>query len=411
LARALAHPKYALIISDKLAKHFQEDKVNVVLGFTVGGIILAQNIAKSLAARTVIAEMKNDRMVFAKGYSIKEGDKVLIVDDVLRPPTGDPIRRALKKVENETKGTVVSIGVVVDRSTKDPHFKVKTVRLAKIKFRVWTPESCPLCQRGVPLTDLSSPDTDPLGLLYSLPDEENRPFLANMLRDVFKHLKKGKLLEEILSFYRPLHELHGRKPERVAILGSYDNFSIMDYIARIVSRLRFYAITSRVIYQKDSSKRRELRPENYEAMNDFLRKIIHSCQYIIVIYAGAGGQFIETAWCSESHKPTLGLVPLRPLSFLDLKGCDYLIYSKSKNILFCNGSKAREKGCERIGGWICEKNKNCPFPSSGLSKMILDLYITSRSMFLVGSDNLNNFEEPIRVFLQNKGVLKLDDIF
>jgi hypothetical protein len=231
-----------------------------------------------------------------------------------------------------------------------------------------------------------------------------------MLRDVFKRLEKGKLLDEILSFYRPLHELPGRKPERVAILGSYDNFSIMDHIARIVSKLGFYGITSRVMYQKDSSERRELRSENYETMNDFLRKMIYSCQYIIVIYAGAGGQFIETAWCSESHKPTLGLVPLRPLSFLDLEGCSYLKYSKSKNILFCNGFEAWKKGCKIIGGWICEKNKTCPFVSSGLSKMILDLYITSRSTFLVGSDNLNSFEKPIRIFLQNKGVLKLDDI-
>jgi len=240
---------------------------------------------------------------------------VLVVDDVLRPPSGEPIRRAIETIRRETKVVVKGVGIVVDRSTIEPDFGVKTVKLARIDFKVWAPESCPLCRQGIPLIDLSSPDTDPLGLLYSLTDEPDRTILASMLGKIFEKLKEGKLLAEIMSFYRPTLELPGSKYDRVAILGSYDNFSVMDHIAKFVSSLGFYAITSRVIYEKDTGDRKELGPYKYEAMNDFLRKLIHSCQYILIIYSGAGGQFIETAWCSESHKPTLGLVPLRPFLF------------------------------------------------------------------------------------------------
>lgn len=406
---ALAHSEYASALGEKVASQFIKDKIATVVGFTVGGSILAESVARFLNARSVIAEMKENEIILGKGYEIKENENVLVVDDVLRPPSGEPIRQAIEAIKNQFKGIVKGVGVILDRSTAECDFGVKIAKLAKIDFRVWSPELCPLCKQGVPLVDLSQPDTDPLGLIYSLSEEPDRLTLANMLGKIFEKLEEKKLLQEIMNFYRPTLELPGWKYERVAVLGSYDNFSIMDQIAKIVSGLGFFSITSRVIYDKDTQERKELRPYKYEAMNDFLRKMIHSCQYVIIIYSGAGGQFIETAWCSESHKPTLGLVPLRPLSFLDLKGCEYLLSGKH-NVLFCNGFQGLEQGAELVGGWICEKQKNCPFPSSGLTKMILDLYATSRTMFLVGADELKNFEPTIRAFLHNRGVLRPTDI-
>jgi len=407
---ALAHSECASTLSNKLASQFRDDKIDAVVGYTIGGAILAENVARYLGARSVVAELKGTKLILGKGYEIKENENVLVVDDVLRPPSGEPIHQAIEAIRSSTKGIVKGVGVIVDRSTAEYDFGVKTVKLARIDFKVWSPETCPLCRQGVPAVDLSSPDTDPLGLVYSLSDEPDRMALVTMLGKIFEKLEERKLLEEIMSFYRPTFELPGWKYERVAILGSYDTFSIMDHIARIVSGLGFYSITSRVIYEKDTLERKELRPYKYEAMNDFLRKMIHSCQYVIIIYSGAGGQFIETAWCSESHKPTLGLVPLRPLSFLDLKGCEYLFFGKQDTVLFCNGFKGVEQGAELVGGWICDKHKNCPFPSSGLTKMILDLYATSRTMFLVGADELKNFKSPISTFLRNRGVLKTTDI-
>lgn len=407
---ALSYDEYATELSKKIASYFREEKIDAVIGYTLGGTILAEKISSFLSARPVIAEMKNNKLVLAKGYEIKEGEKILVVDDVLRPPSGEQISNAIKEISKRYRGIVKGVGAVVDRSTKEYNFGTKTITLAKINFNVWTPEQCPLCKQGVPLVDLSTPDMDPLGLIYSLSDESQRMVLASMLTKIFEKLNERQLLNEILSFYRPTLELPGSKYERVAILGSYDNFSLMDYIAKIVSSMGFYSITSRVVYKKNTLEREEFRPYKYEAMNDFLRKMIHSCQYVIIIYSGAGGQFIETAWCSEAHKPTLGLVPLRPLSFLDLEGCKYLTLNKSKNVLFCNGFQALEQGSELVGGWICEKHKNCPFPSSGLTKMILDLYATSKTMFLIGADELKNFEKPIHIFLNNRGSIRATDI-
>ena len=400
---ALAYSQHASTIGKMLADKFQGDKINAVVGFTVGGTTLAKNVAEHLKARPVLAERKEGKITFAPGYVIEKGDNVLLVDDVLT--TGQLIDQMLGAIRNKTQGTPKGVGVVVDRSKREPNFRVKTVRLVRISMKLWPPKSCPKCKQGIPLTDLSQPDTNIFGVLYSLP-EEVRPVIGSTYRDILTKLQEGKLLDEILTFYKPIRDLPGRKWQRVAVLGSFDNFESMDNVAEYVSSLGYYAITSKLVYEKNTRERKGFTFENYESMNDFLRKMIFSCQYVIIIYPapGSGGQLIETAWCSESNKHTLGLVPFPPWVCYDPKACDYLGYCSSQGVFFCKGFSAYKSGARLLGGWVCNKRKSCPFPSTNLTKMVLDLYATSETMFLIGGEP-KNFKEPIHAFLKNKGTL------
>ena len=397
---ALAYPEYASQIGKKLAGEFQEERIAVVVAFTVGGRELAESVAKHLEARFVRAEVKEEKIVLSKGHAIQQGENVLVVDDVLT--TGQLIHEALATILDNTQGVPRGVGVVVDRSQKTPDFGVKTVSLATIAMNLWPTESCPKCQQGIPITDLSSPDKQPLSILKSLP-QEIRPVFAMTYKEYLEEIKAGKELAEVLKVYRPTHEFPGGKPDRVAILGSFDRMGMMIKLGKYVASLGYYAITSKLLFEKKSGRTKELRPYLYESMNDFLRRMIYSCQFIIVVYTEAGGQYIETAWCSESNKPTLGLAECRPPKYSSLESCKYLRHDESQKILFCLGLNAWESGDEVAGGWICDKNETCPFPSSGLTKMILDLYTTSRTMFLLGSDHDENFEIPIPDFLENKG--------
>jgi len=407
---ALAYREHASRIGKKVADEFQGEGINVVAAFTVSGIALAQSVAKHLGAKLIFGERKEDKIIFARGQAIGEGDNVLVVDDVLT--TGELIHQVLATIRNETKGVPKGVGIVVDRSKKEPDFGVKTVSLIRIDMHLWPPESCPKCEQGIPLTDLSSPDIDVFAVLYSLP-EEARTVLANTYQDILTKLEEGKPLEEILTLHMPTMDFPGRKWERVAVLGSFDDFSSMDKVAEYVASLGFYTLTSKLMYEKNTGERKELRHEDYESMNDFLRKMIFSCQYIIIIYSvpGSGGQFVETAWCSESNKPTLGLVHFPPWMAYSPKTCDYLGYDDTQRIFFCNGFNAYESGTQLIGGWICDKRKACPFPLSNanLTKVVLDLYATTRTMFLVGGEP-KNFQRPIGVFLKNKGVFRSTEL-
>ncbi len=200
---ALAYPEHASTIGKRLADEYQEDNIDAVVGFAVGGIILAKSVAAKLNARLVLAERKKDKISFSRGQVIEEGENVLIMDDVLT--TGELIHQALSTMRNETRGVVKGVGVVVDRSKKVLDFGVKTVSLLRIDMNLWPPGSCPKCAKGDPLTDLSSPDKNPSAMLETLP-EEVRPVLMVTYLDILQDLKAGKPLEEVLRIYRPTHE-------------------------------------------------------------------------------------------------------------------------------------------------------------------------------------------------------------
>ena len=192
---ALAYPEIASKIGKKLADEFQGDKINVVVAFSVSGIRLAESLAEHLKARVVRAERKEDKIILARGYTIEEGDNVLVVDDVLT--TGRLIHQALRTIRNETRGILKGVGVIVDRSKKEPDFGVRSVSLVRIDMNLWSAESCPKCEQGIPLTDLTSPDTNVFAVLYSLP-EGVRPILASTYDDILKELEKGKPVQTII---------------------------------------------------------------------------------------------------------------------------------------------------------------------------------------------------------------------
>ena len=93
-------------------------QVDVVLGPTTGGVILAYECARQLGVRGIFAEEVGDdiggtRRELRRGFAIAPGERVLLVDDVIT--TGGSLLEMLPAVE-QAPGDLVSISVLVDRS-------------------------------------------------------------------------------------------------------------------------------------------------------------------------------------------------------------------------------------------------------------------------------------------------------
>ncbi|MHA2067223.1 MAG: hypothetical protein ACXABY_22875 [Candidatus Thorarchaeota archaeon] len=389
-------------LAKMLADEFKGKEVDKVLGFSVGGNRLATYLGDFLNAVAILGEKKDGAVVFPSETKIEDGDRILVVSDFLT--TDDYILPVLGAIEGSTGGSVIGVGLVVDRRTEDTDLGVKTVSLLRTKLSLWSEETCPLCKEGVPLTDFSSPDTDSFSVVYSVPEDERNAMVESYL-DFFKNIGENGLRKEIASYYKPRHELPGEKFERAAVLGSFDNYNDIDCVAKIVSELGYYGITSKLIYQKDAGRKHGWGPYSYESMNDFLGRMIFSCQYAIILYSREGGQFIETMWCSQSNKPTLGIVYVRPWEMENPGSCDYMF--KGPGYLYCDGVEALRSGSEKVGGFICIDQKECPFPSSKLTKMILDFYAISHAMDLIGTDSSDNIAAVIESFLVSRGNMDL----
>jgi len=96
-----------------LADEFTADKIDVVIGPALGGVVLAYEMAKQLNVRGIFAERTQGQMQLRRGFEIKRGEKVLVVEDVVT--TGGSTREVMQIVK-ELGGEVMGIGSIVDRS-------------------------------------------------------------------------------------------------------------------------------------------------------------------------------------------------------------------------------------------------------------------------------------------------------
>jgi orotate phosphoribosyltransferase len=147
--RVLQSPLHTEQLCRMIADHFRDQKIEVVAGPTTGGIILAFETAKQLGVRGIFAEKTGEKeRAFKRGFNIKPGERVLIVDDILT--TGGSIRQTIDAVK-KLGGNIVGIGVMVDRSEQEMDFGVPLFSCLHAETITYPPEDCPLCRAKIPL--------------------------------------------------------------------------------------------------------------------------------------------------------------------------------------------------------------------------------------------------------------------
>jgi orotate phosphoribosyltransferase len=154
--QVLQHPEYVEILCRKLASLFKDDEIEVVVGPTTGGVIIAYEVAKNLKTRSIFAEPEGEGRVFKRGFGLKKGERVLIVDDILT--TGKSVNEVIDLVK-KNDGEIIGIGLLLDRSGGKVSFGYPLKPLAITEVKNYTPEECPLCKKGEPLVKPGSRKT------------------------------------------------------------------------------------------------------------------------------------------------------------------------------------------------------------------------------------------------------------
>lgn len=148
----LRNPEATVNACHFFAERFRDENIDVVVGPTTGGVILAFETGRQLGVAAAYAERASDGSSgreIRRGTTFAPGTRVLVVDDIMT--TGGSIRETLAALESHPV-EVVAVGVLVDRSAGATTFgDVPLVAIASQKFDAWDADSCPLCEQGVPL--------------------------------------------------------------------------------------------------------------------------------------------------------------------------------------------------------------------------------------------------------------------
>ncbi|MEW6189111.1 MAG: orotate phosphoribosyltransferase [Actinomycetota bacterium] len=147
-AMVCQYPDVTNALARELAIPHQKSEVNVVITPAIGGIILGYAVAQFLGCRMVFAERERKKLSLRRGFSIKAGEKVLVVEDVVT--TGGTIKEMIDLVKGYG-GEVIGVASLIDRS-EDEVFEKPLHSLVKMKIKSYSSEDCPLCKRGIPIS-------------------------------------------------------------------------------------------------------------------------------------------------------------------------------------------------------------------------------------------------------------------
>lgn len=157
--QVLQWPQQTEQLCRALADHYRSANVEVVVGPTTGGIILAYEVARQLGVRGLFVENDPDhpgQRALRRGFQIHPGERVLIVDDVLT--AGTSLREVIAAL-TPFQPDIVGIGVLIDRSQGQTDFGVPLHALLHLTVPSYAPADCPLCADGQPLVKPGSRKT------------------------------------------------------------------------------------------------------------------------------------------------------------------------------------------------------------------------------------------------------------
>ena len=149
----LKQPALCTKICEQMAANLKDSGATTIVGPTTGGIIIAYDVARYLGLEAIYAEPGDEGRVFKRGFSLDKGQKVAIVDDVLT--TGRSIFEVIDLVQSY-EADIVGICLMLDRSNGKVTFDYPFSALAQVEANNWEPENCPLCAKGVEITQRGS---------------------------------------------------------------------------------------------------------------------------------------------------------------------------------------------------------------------------------------------------------------
>lgn len=124
-----------------LADKVRQFDCDTVISPALGGIIVGQEIGRSLGKRHIFAEKDEGKLVLRRGFQISPSEKFVVVEDVVT--RGGRVQETIDIVHAHG-GTVLAVGVIVDRSgAAKPDFGCPFVSLIEMNVETFRADKLP----------------------------------------------------------------------------------------------------------------------------------------------------------------------------------------------------------------------------------------------------------------------------
>jgi orotate phosphoribosyltransferase len=125
-------------LATKIKNEFND--FDLILSPAMGGIIVGYELGKILDKQTIFSERVNGEFKLRRDFQIKQGDKVLIVEDVIT--TGKSSLECSKLVK-ANNGNIIGYACIIDRSNGKSFIKEKIISQVELNIPTFKKDNLP----------------------------------------------------------------------------------------------------------------------------------------------------------------------------------------------------------------------------------------------------------------------------
>ncbi len=157
-AKVLEDPQHATSVGAELARRMAGD-VDRVMSPPLGGILVGYEVARGLRRPFQFPERGADGLFqLRRGFSVHPGDRIAVVEDVVT--TGRTTRELMNLIRGHG-AEPVCLGAIVDRSESHEVDGFPIHALVRLEIPTYAYGECPLCARGIPISQPGSRKQEP----------------------------------------------------------------------------------------------------------------------------------------------------------------------------------------------------------------------------------------------------------
>jgi orotate phosphoribosyltransferase len=147
-ALLLQHTDVAADVCGRLADKLRDIECDTVISPALGGIIVGQEVGRSLGKRHIFAEKEAGGLVLRRGFEIAPNERFIVAEDVVT--RGGRVQETVDIVRARG-GQVAGIGVLVDRSGGErPDYGCPFVSLIEMNVETFPADRVPADLAGIP---------------------------------------------------------------------------------------------------------------------------------------------------------------------------------------------------------------------------------------------------------------------
>tara|TARA_B100001250_G_scaffold370866_1_gene355301 strand:+ start:270 stop:851 length:582 start_codon:yes stop_codon:yes gene_type:complete len=141
-AKLLSQPKKAERLCLSLAEKIKEKYKNIdlIMSPAVGGIVIGYEIGRILNIETIFAERVDGKFTLRRGFEIKKGQRVLIVEDVI---TTGKSSMECSNLAKKVNAEIIGYACLIDRSNGKSKIDKTIISQVEISIPTYKKENLP----------------------------------------------------------------------------------------------------------------------------------------------------------------------------------------------------------------------------------------------------------------------------